>query len=181
MPELRDLLLEECQRAACGLGDCPTCHGLGRVQRVVGVDEAENDLVRKIERCWWCGGSGWLRRPTLALPHLVAGAYVAGETRPGATNGGTSANDSVGAGLVSQPEGASNAHLHGQVRAAQPGSQDGRLGPPTRLQGAPAPAGRGGYRPGHTAQPYTSGRKNIAGSVTFRIIRTGAIGGVKVG
>ena len=79
--------------------------------------------------------------PTFALPGRLPGSYVARETRPGAAQGGASANDSVGAGLVSHPRRTSDAQLHSQERTKKPVSGGGRGRKAQGREGPPATQG----------------------------------------
>jgi hypothetical protein len=95
---------------------CGHCDGTGWLRTVYGSLRPcaccnrvfQSSLVvagRYTRYCQHCLGarrrSHLVAGATFALPPRNAGSYVAGETRPGAANGGTSANDSGGAGLVS--------------------------------------------------------------------------------
>ncbi len=144
--EYRDLLAGFLAELAPQLGDCPACYGLGILHRVTGTDGRDGDPVFRVWRDDFCGGSGWLRRghrPANPLHTRPVGSYVGGEARPSAANGGTSANDSVGArsGLGTSG-GVSNHGQHHQIRTPEPGRQDGRGRQTARREGPSPSEGR---------------------------------------
>jgi hypothetical protein len=113
------------------------------------------------------GSAPTLPGSTFALPPTRPGSYGPDESRPGAANGGTSANDSVGAGLDSHPRRASHAQFNRQERTAQPVGQGRRGQPAQGRQGSPA--AQGTRQPAHDPAPqanharFTDGHRLLFG------------------
>jgi hypothetical protein len=181
MADYRDMLAANLAQLAPTLGDCPACYGLGQLHKVVGTDAADNDLVYDLWSDDFCGGSGWLRRrgapshrPTFALPPSQARSYARAEAGSGATNGGSPANDSEGAGPGLRTGGA-GCGKHRQERTIEPTGQGRGRGPAARRQGPAVAEGRGTY----AGRPPVHATRNTA-DVTRRALSRDGLRGDRV-